>query len=224
VRYRWIILALCLASISSLALGHNVSYHALQGIKLCLDKNSVQVTVNVKGDKPNEEYVNLIKKRLETSLRSTLKNYGVPFEDKTLCNNSRGFVVSIFSTVWSDQDSVEPYYVLVASTQVGETPLQSSDFSVDMVLGGNVFDGFVSDLLLESDFSEPFEDLFPKRNEDGFKDLAQLWWTDNPNGLAQTAYLPQRIGAGIVAALCLIGLIVMLLRRTKSTASKTIVG
>ena len=205
-----------------LALGHNVTYHALQSIKLCIDNDSVQVTVNVQGEKSNDEYVKIIKDRLQNNLRSTLKNYQVPFETKPSCKNSKGFILSIFSTAWSDKDSNEPYYVLVASTQVGDKPPQDIPFTADMVLGNNVFDGFVSNLLLESDFSEPFEEVFPRSNEDGYKDLAEAWWLDNPNGLAQVAFLPQRIGAGIVAFILLAGLIFMLLKQRKSKSSETV--
>jgi hypothetical protein len=231
----------------NLALGHNVTYHALQSIKLCLDNDSVQVTVNVQGEKiqgekiqgekiqgekiqgekiqgekSNDEYVKIIKDRLQNNLRSTLKNYQVPFETKPSCKGSKGFILSIFSTAWSDKGSNEPYYVLVASTQVGDKPPQDIPFTADMVLGGNVFDGFVSNLLLESDFSEPFEEVFPRSNEDGYKDLAEAWWLDNPNGLSQIAFLPQRIGAGIVAFILLAGLIFMLLKQRKTKSGKTV--
>ena len=156
-----------------------------------------------------------LSKGSKTSLRQTLKNYQVPFEEKSSCHNSKGFVLSIFATTWSDQNTQEPYYVLLASTQVGQKPPKETPLTADIVLGNNVFDGFISSLLLESDFSQPFEQIFPESNEDGYKDLALAWWEDNPNGLAQTAFLPQRIGAGTVAFILLGGLIFMLLKQRK---------
>ncbi len=201
------------------SLAHNVTYSALEGIKLCVDKDSVQVTVNVPGEKSNQDYTQQIKQRLKTSLRQTLKNYQVPFDEKSSCNKSKGFVLSIFATTWSDKDTQEPYYVLLASTQVGEKPPKETALTADIVLGNNVFDGFVSSLLLESDFSEPFEQVFPESNEDGYKDLAIAWWEDNPNGLQQIAFLPQRIGAGVVAFILLGGLIFMLFRQRKPAMS-----
>jgi hypothetical protein len=204
---------LCL--IPGLVFAHNVTYSALQDIKLCVDKDSVQVTVNVQGEKSNEDYKQQIQQRLETSLRNTLRNHQVPFDEKKSCSGSKGFIVSIFATTWSDKDSPEPYYVLLASTQVGEKPPQDVALTPDIVLGNNVFDGFVSSLLLESDFDRPFEEFFPESNEDGYKDLALAWWEDNPNGIGQIAFLPQRIGAGIVAFILLSALVVMLLKQRK---------
>lgn len=205
---------------STLVLAHNVTYSALQGIKLCVDKDSVQVTVNVQGEKSNEAYKQHIQNRLEKSLRDMLRNHQVPFEEKNSCRRSKGFILSILATTWSDQDSPEPYYVLLASTQVGEKPPRDTPLTADIVLGNNVFDGFVSSLLLESDFSQPFEDFFPESNEDGYKDLALAWWEDNPNGLGQIAFLPQRIGAGIVAFILLGALVVMLVRQRKQVEMK----
>lgn len=193
------------------SLAHNVNYSALPGIRLCVDKDSVQVTVNVQEN--SQAYKDQIQRRLETSLRTTLKNYQVPFEQKPSCRNSKGFILSILAITWSNQESPEPYYVFLASTQVGEKPPKDAPLTADIVLGNNVFDGFVSNLLLESDFSEPFEDLFPQSNEDGYKDLALAWWEDNPNGLGQIAFLPQRIGAGIVAFILLGALMFMLKQR-----------
>jgi hypothetical protein len=205
----------CLLLSSTLVLAHNVTYSELAGIKLCVDKDSVQVTVAVQGDKSNDEYKQQIQERLEQSMRETLKNYQVPFDEKQSCSGSKGFILSIFATTWSDKDSPEPYYVLLASTQVGEKPPTNTLLSADIVLGNNVFDGFVSSLLLESDFSKPFEDFFPESNEDGYKDLALAWWEDNPNGLGQIAFLPQRIGAGIVAFILLGALVMMLFRQKR---------
>jgi hypothetical protein len=194
------LLVLCLLPLSS---AHNVTYAALPGVKLCVDSRSIQVTVNV-ANAP-EHVVETIKAKLERSLRTTLTNYQVPFDEKKVCKSDDGFISSGFHIGWLDDGQNPPAYVVVLATQVGKTPDANQELGAALVLENLTFDYAYTGLLLESDLSQPFEEELPIFNEDTFKDLATAWWESNPNGLPTVSYLPQIIGGSVAALVLLIG-------------------
>lgn len=194
---------MCLLCILPLSSAHNVTYAALPGVKLCVDPRSVQVTVNV----PNapENVVETIKAKLERSLRTTLTNYQVQFDEKKNCKSEDGFILSGFHIGWLDDGQNPPAYVVVLATQVGKTPEANQDLGAAVILENLTFDYAYTGLLLESDLSKPFEEELPTFNEDTFIDLATAWWEGNPNGLPTVSYLPQIIGSSMAAFFLLLG-------------------
>ncbi len=195
-----LLIFLCLLPLTS---AHNVTYAALPGVRLCVDPRSVQVTVNV----PHvpEGVVEKIKGKLERSLRTTLTNYQVPFDEKKECKSEDGFILSGFHIGWLDDGQNPPAYVVVLATQVGKSPEPEQGLGAAVVLGNLTFDYAYTGLLLESDLTKPFEEELPVFNEDTFKDLATAWWEGNPNGLPTVSYLPQIIGGSMAAFFLLLG-------------------
>jgi hypothetical protein len=197
----------CLLCVLPLSSAHNVTYAALPGVKLCVDPRSVQVTVNV--PHAPENVVETIRAKLERSLRTTLTNYQVPFDEKKTCKSEDGFILSGFHIGWLDDGQNPPAYVVVLATQVGKTPEANQDLGAAVVLENLTFDYAYTGLLLESDLSKPFEEELPTFNEDTFIDLATAWWEGNPNGLPTVSYLPQIIGGSMAAFFLLLGGIVL---------------
>jgi hypothetical protein len=203
--FRWVLS--CLLCVLPLSSAHNVTYAALPGVKLCVDPRSVQVTVNV--PHAPENVVETIRAKLERSLRTTLTNYQVPFDEKKTCKSEDGFILSGFHIGWLDDGQNPPAYVVVLATQVGKTPEANQDLGAAVVLENLTFDYAYTGLLLESDLSKPFEEELPTFNEDTFIDLATAWWEGNPNGLPTVSYLPQIIGGSMAAFFLLLGGIVL---------------
>jgi hypothetical protein len=197
------ILLACILAGLPFTSAHNVTYAALPGVKLCVDLRSVQVTVNVP-DAPAGVVAD-IKGKLETSLRTTLKNYQVPFDEKRNCNSDDGFILSGFHIGWLDDGQNPPAYVVVLATQVGKTPADNQGLGAAVVLENLTFDYAYTGILLESDLTRPFEEELPVFNEDTFKDLATAWWESNPNGLPTVSYLPQIVGGSMAAFFLLLG-------------------
>jgi hypothetical protein len=193
----------CLLCVLPLSSAHNVTYASLPGVRLCVDPRSVQVTVNV--PHAPEGVVETIKAKLERSLRTTLTNYQVPFDEKKTCKSEDGFILSGFHIGWLDDGQNPPAYVVVLATQVGKTPEANQDLGAAVMLQNLTFDYAYTGLLLESDLSAPFEEELPVFNEDTFKDLATAWWEGNPNGLPTVSYLPQIIGGSMAAFFLLLG-------------------
>ncbi len=198
-----LLLFTCLLCALPLTAAHNVTYAALPGVRLCVDPRSVQVTVNVP-DAP-EGVVEKIKGKLESSLRTTLTNYQVPFDEKKECKSEDGFILSGFHIGWLDDGVNLPAFVVIQATQVGKSPAPDQGLGAAVMLENLTFDYAYTGLILESDLTKPFEEELPIFNEDTFKDLSTAWWESNPNGLPTVSYLPQLIGGSMAAFFLLLG-------------------
>jgi hypothetical protein len=213
---------------SGFALAHNITYHALQGLILCLEPRSVQVTVGVDA-MYDAKYEKQILERLRASLHRTLVNYQVPFVKRDECTKKDSFVFTAFYTAPEMSRNGESAYILASTTQVGspsdfalpeakqpETKESNRPFSslkpkreqlaVDAILTDNVFDTVTSTLVLASGLTQSFDKLLPTVNEDAFKDLALAWWEDNPNGLIAVSMWPYLIGSILVIIVISVGL------------------
>jgi hypothetical protein len=197
------VLLICIFGTLPFTSAHNVTYAALPGVKLCVDPRSVQVTVNVP-DAP-AGVVETIKSKLEASLRTTLKNYQVPFDEKKECQSDDGFILSGFHIGWLDDGQSPPAFVVVLATQVGKTPAENQSLGAAVVLENLTFDYAYTGILLESDLTRSFEEELPTFNEDTFKDLSTAWWEGNPNGLPTVSHLPQIVGGSMAAFFLLLG-------------------
>jgi hypothetical protein len=96
---------------ASVVLAHNVTYHALEGVTLCLEPRSVQLDLNPAARETEKAML----ERLRTSLHSTLVNYQVPFVEKEKCGDADSFV---YTALYVSLDN-DPSYILAATTQVG---------------------------------------------------------------------------------------------------------
>jgi hypothetical protein len=211
------LLFFCAASLTS---AHNVTYANLPNVKLCVDPRSVQVSVS---DVPNapDGVVEKIKGKLERSLRTTLTNYQVPFDEKKECKSEDGFILSGFHIGWLDDGRNPSAFVVVLATQVGKTPAENQGLGAAVVLENLTFDYAYTGLIVESDLQQPFEEELPIFNEDTFKDLATAWWESNPNGLPTVSYLPQIVGGSMAAFFLLLGGIFLYKQRQEDNKSKT---
>lgn len=168
------VLALCLVG-ASLVGAHTISFNELNGARLCVEPRSLQVAISSKDGLPDTERSAFIAQRLHKSLVATLKQFAIPFTEKTSCDTDDGFVYVLFFSTWGRDTNDLPYLIYAASVQAGAMPRELVP-SFELLLPKLKFENYYSVLLFEDELPSPVEEGLAETNEEMIIELATSWW------------------------------------------------
>lgn len=185
-------LALLLLSLFTIGQAHSGIHHLLNGVELCLDSRSVEVSVNADlfpaALLDNSE----LSRRLEQHIITTLEDYEIPFRQQASCSGN-GFLRSAFRAGPTEEKS----YTFEAMTQVGpaELVMQTGQSAAP---SESLYHAYERVVLLEPEVTQP-ELFLPLGNQQMIRDLAVHWWEDNP--ATERSFPWAMLGAAMVCLL-----------------------
>jgi hypothetical protein len=221
-RFFWLLIILLSFMLSLQAKAHTISFNELNGVTLCIETRSVQVSIHKPDQTSDQEYLELTTKHLQESLPATLKLFNIPFQEKASCQNDPGFIYVLYYTNWGKDTNAVPYFVYAASVQVGGMPSEvTPDF--ELALPDLKFENYYSALLFEDELPKPLHENMVLTNDEMIEELAIAWLENYELGklkrqTQQKIYLRWGLGASILLTSIIIAFGVWLSQRKKGQA------
>ena len=117
-----------IVSLSFISFAHEIRFNELKGNTLCLDQDSIQVSINETSKSLDAGQLRTVETELKRLLPSVLNRYEVPFKEKENCRPNDTYVYLLYSSSWGEDTNGLPYLVQTNIIQVGRknTPVIAS--------------------------------------------------------------------------------------------------
>lgn len=214
-----------IVSLSCISFAHEIRFNELKGNALCLDQDSIQVSIKETTKSLDAGQLNTVERELKRILPAVLNRFEVPFKEKESCRPNDTYIYLLYSSSWGEDTNGLPYLVQANIIQVGrkKTPVIASP---EYLVNKLEFENYYSAFLFEDEITPPLHEGMLQISQEMTEELSVAWWDaytliqENRQAWQQN-YLPYVVVASIAVTVFIIvlGFFIRQKRRNQSKLS-----
>ncbi len=161
--------------LSFISFAHEIRFSELKGNALCLDQDSIQVSIKETTNSLDAGQLSSIETELRRLLPTVLSRFEVPFTEKANCRSNDTYVYVLYSSSWGEDTNGLPYLVQANIIQVGRknTPIIASP---EYLVNKLEFENYYSAFLFEDEITPPLHAGMLEISQEMMEELSVAWW------------------------------------------------
>jgi len=161
--------------LSLTSFAHEIRFSELKGNALCLDQDSIQVSIKETTNSLDAGQLSTIQTELKRLLPTVLNRYEVPFKEKASCRPNDTYIYLLYSSSWGEDTNGLPYLVQANIIQVGRknTPVIASP---EYLVNKLEFENYYSAFLFEDEITPPLHAGMLEISQEMIEELSVAWW------------------------------------------------